>query len=90
MRRYCLFFLVLFMQAFCQSQVFIRSELSTTLTTPWEIIYGPDNYLWLTEAGGKVSRVDPVSGKKKRRFIQRPIILLAAVSNNRHFVLTPS
>lgn len=45
-------------------QNFTRSELSTTLDTPWEIIYGPDGFLWLTEAGGKVSRVDPVSGNK--------------------------
>ncbi|MBA3665906.1 MAG: PQQ-dependent sugar dehydrogenase [Bacteroidetes bacterium] len=48
-----------------QSQSFVRSELSTTLTTPWEMTYGPDGYLWITEAGGKVSRVDPNSGAKK-------------------------
>jgi aldose sugar dehydrogenase len=46
------------------SQMFTRSELPTVLITPWEITYGPDNFLWITEAGGKVSRVDPVSGNK--------------------------
>ncbi|MCF6296743.1 MAG: PQQ-dependent sugar dehydrogenase [Flavobacteriaceae bacterium] len=47
-----------------QSQSFERSELPTPLSTPWEIIYGPDDYLWLTERGGNVSRVHPVSGDK--------------------------
>ncbi|MBK9285882.1 MAG: PQQ-dependent sugar dehydrogenase [Sphingobacteriaceae bacterium] len=47
-----------------QAQSFIRSELSTTLTTPWELTYGPDNYLWITEAGGVVSKVDPANGNK--------------------------
>jgi len=46
------------------AQSFIRTELPTQLTSPWEIIYGPDGFLWITEAGGKVSRVDPVSGNK--------------------------
>lgn len=46
------------------AQSFIRSELSTQLNTPWEITYGPDNFLWISEAGGKVSRVDPTTGNK--------------------------
>lgn len=36
----------------------------TSLDVPWELIYGPDNYLWLTERRGLVSRIDPV-GKTK-------------------------
>jgi aldose sugar dehydrogenase len=47
------------------AQNFIRSELPTTINTPWEITYGPDNYLWLTENGGIVSRVDPITGAKQ-------------------------
>jgi PQQ-dependent dehydrogenase (s-GDH family) len=35
------------------------------LSDPWEITYGPDNYLWVTEAKGyKVSRIDPATGNK--------------------------
>lgn len=47
------------------SQTFIRTELTTTLTTPWEMTLGPDGYLWLTEANGIVSRVDPNSAVKQ-------------------------
>ena len=47
-----------------KSQTFIRTELPTALSTPWEITCGPDNFLWLTESGGKVVRVDPADGSK--------------------------
>jgi len=49
--------------SFCQS--FIRSELPTEVNRPWEITYGPDGFLWLTEKDGNVSRVDPVTGDKQ-------------------------
>ncbi|MBC7388306.1 MAG: PQQ-dependent sugar dehydrogenase [Opitutaceae bacterium] len=48
---------------FCQS--FTRSELPTILSNPWEMTYGPDNFLWITESQGKVSRVNPNTGEKQ-------------------------
>ena len=33
----------------------------TGLDVPWEIQYGPDNFLWITERKGLVSRIDPVN-----------------------------
>lgn len=47
-----------------RSQTFTRSELPTILNTPWEMTYGPDGFLWITEKGGKVLRVDPINGNK--------------------------
>lgn len=46
------------------AQPFLRTELPLTLNTPWEIQYGPDDHLWLSEYGGIISRVDPVTGTK--------------------------
>jgi PQQ-dependent dehydrogenase (s-GDH family) len=35
------------------------------LSDPWEIVYGPDNYLWTTEARGyRISRINPNDGSK--------------------------
>jgi aldose sugar dehydrogenase len=34
----------------------------TGLDIPWEILYGPDGWLWLTERYGRVSRVHPETG----------------------------
>mgnify|MGYP003668221048 CR=1 FL=1 len=47
------------------SQTFIRSELPTSLATPWEITYSPHGFLWVTEKEGKVSRIDPTNGEKE-------------------------
>ncbi len=40
-------------------------EVATGLWVPWEIIWGPDDFLWITERPGMVSRIDPQTGKKK-------------------------
>lgn len=36
----------------------------TGLDIPWEIIYGPDGFIWTTERKGIVSRIDPVAKTK--------------------------
>lgn len=30
---------------------------------PWELVWGPDNWIWFTEQDGKVSRLNPKSGE---------------------------
>ena len=47
-----------------KTQTFVRSELPTTVSTPWELFYGPDSMLWATESNGRVSRIDPETGNK--------------------------
>jgi PQQ-dependent dehydrogenase (s-GDH family) len=42
---------------------FTRTTLSSTFNYPYSLIYGPDNYLWLTErVGKKVNRVHKTTG----------------------------
>lgn len=55
-------FIIEFLSIYPQS--FQRSELPTEVSTPWEILYGPDDFIWLTESGGRVSRIDPSNGNK--------------------------
>lgn len=57
-------------------EVFLRKDLAAgtngagdgtpdRLLDPWEIVYGPDDYLWVTEAKGyKVYRIDPSTGTR--------------------------
>lgn len=33
------------------------------LTFPWDIFYGPDDHIWMSEKGGRVSRVNPETGE---------------------------
>ena len=38
---------------------------SFALNTPWEVTYGPDDMLWITERAGKrITRIDPETGKR--------------------------
>ena len=36
--------------------------VATGLDTVWELAWGPDGFIWITERGGRVSRLDPQSG----------------------------
>jgi len=45
---------------------FRKSVVISGLASPWEITWGPDNMLWVTERTGKqISRVDPATGERK-------------------------
>ena len=49
------------------NEVFSRTVLSpaAAMNYPWEITYGPDNYLWITESKGyKVYKMNPTTGVK--------------------------
>ena len=41
------------------------TTIASGLNVPWEIAWGPDNMIWITEQSGTVSRIDPESGRKK-------------------------
>ena len=37
--------------------------LNNTLNFPWEILWGPDNFIWFTEREGRVKRMNPETGE---------------------------
>ncbi|KAA9331631.1 T9SS type A sorting domain-containing protein [Hymenobacter busanensis] len=39
------------------------SNLATGLNVPWHLEWGPDNFIWMTERVGRVSRIDPATGQ---------------------------
>jgi len=46
-------------------ETFERRVIAGGLSDPWEITYGPDKKLWITETKGyRVSLIDPGTGKK--------------------------
>lgn len=48
------------------TKVFRRQVVISGLEGPWEITWGPDNQLWVTErAAGRVTRVDPATGQSR-------------------------
>ena len=73
MKNFILFFLgmmLLFSSALAQTTTFpvgattvSVTPLATNLNVPWELIWGPDNFIWMTERGGRISRVNPTTGQ---------------------------
>lgn len=48
------------------SKAFERRVLVSGLENPWEVTWGPDGQLWVTERTGKrVTRIDPATGARK-------------------------
>ena len=41
------------------------STISTGITEAFEMLHGPDGFLWITEKSGNVVRVDPINGGAK-------------------------
>ena len=39
------------------------SALAANLSTIWELVWGPDNFIWVTERSGRISRVNPATGQ---------------------------
>jgi len=38
--------------------------VATDLYVPWELVWGPDNKIWITELRGGISTIDPTTGEK--------------------------
>ena len=53
---------------------FSMRVVATGLEAPWEITWGPDGMLWVTERMGKrIVRVDPASGEKRVAVTVEPV-----------------
>jgi PQQ-dependent dehydrogenase (s-GDH family) len=56
---------------------FIKRVIAKGTSDPWEIVFGPDQYLWVTESKDyRVLRIDPKSGSKE---------VLLDLSNEKNF-----
>ncbi len=56
------------------STTLVADTVITGLNVPWELKWGPDNFLWMTERDGIVSRINPQTGLRT--------IMLNASQNN--------
>lgn len=39
--------------------------VASGLNVPWEMVWGPDNWIWYTEQSGSISKLNPRTGEKK-------------------------
>ncbi len=63
-----LFFFILQYSILCQETITVGNttlterEVAIGIQVPWEMLYGPDKHLWVTERRGKVLRIEPETG----------------------------
>lgn len=51
-------------------EVFARRVVATNLGNPWEVTWGPDDYLWVTERSAfRVTRINPQNGSKHQALV---------------------
>jgi aldose sugar dehydrogenase len=65
---YLLIAFAIFVITSCESKSqftdeFVAKDIATGLDTPWEILWGPDDHIWMTERYGRISRVNPKNGE---------------------------
>lgn len=63
----------------CSVHMNAQQDLTTRtvisgLRVPWEILWGPDNKIWMTERVGLVSTVDPETGAKQQLLDLRTVV----------------
>lgn len=68
LRSFCLIVLALFyttitLNAQTDETQYTHWDLTPELDRPWEIIWGPDGWIWFTERVGRVSAVNPENGE---------------------------
>ena len=42
----------------------VTEDVVSGLDTVWELAWGPDGFIWVTERGGRISRVNPQNGNR--------------------------
>jgi glucose/arabinose dehydrogenase len=47
-----------------QAVEFDATVVTSGLDTPWDMIWGPDSAIWISERSGRISRIDPKSGRR--------------------------
>jgi glucose/arabinose dehydrogenase len=46
------------------AESFTVTTVVTGLSTPWDLVWGPDGMIWVSERGGRISRVDPATKQR--------------------------
>jgi glucose/arabinose dehydrogenase len=64
MKVYRIFAAIVFVSSAAQCQTLSTRIVSQDLNVPWEMIWGPDHFLWVTLKSGTVLRVNPQNGQR--------------------------
>ena len=48
--------------------------VASDLVVPWDLVLGPDGFIWFTQVGGEVYRMDPANGALQLVYTETDVV----------------
>lgn len=80
---------------FCNSQINLgttivqNTVIASNLNVPWDMAYGPDGWIWFTELGGNIKKLNPDTYEVKQVFAISDVMLFGFSVGLHSIVLHP-
>lgn len=87
--------IILFFSPACNSQINLgttivqNTVIASNLNVPWDMAYGPDGWIWFTELGGNIKKLNPDTYEVKQVFTISDVVLFGFSVGLHSIVLHP-
>ena len=73
-----------------ESTVIQQTIVATNLNVPWDMVYGQDGWIWITELGGNIKRMNPTTYEMQQIFTIPDVALFGYSVGLHSIVLDPN
>ncbi len=73
-----------------ESTVIQQTVVATNLNVPWDMVYGQDGWIWITELGGDIKRMNPTTYEMQQIFTIPDVALFGFSVGLHSMVLDPN
>ncbi len=73
-----------------ESTIIQQTIVATNLNVPWDMVYGQDGWIWITELGGNIKRMNPTTYEMQQIFSISDVALFGFSVGLHSMVLDPN
>ncbi len=73
-----------------ESTIIQQTIVATNLNVPWDMVYGQDGWIWITELGGNIKRMNPTTYEMQQIFTIPDVALFGFSVGLHSMVLDPN
>jgi glucose/arabinose dehydrogenase len=73
-----------------ESTIIQQTVVATNLNVPWDMVYGQDGWIWITELGGNIKRMNPTTYEMQQIFTIPDVALFGFSVGLHSMVLDPN